>query len=173
MDVSGFYLRGLLHGIAAYMRKHGNWSVYLPERGRDDFPVEWLRKWNGHGIIACIHRAGIAPPLKRLRMPIVDVSSDRLIPSAPWVETDDAAIARCAAEHLLERGLKQFAFCGDNRHNWSILREKQFCASIQNAGHACRTYHPRSRWELTGEAELEHLAAWLAGNDANLAVTRT
>jgi LacI family transcriptional regulator len=37
----------------------------------------------------------------------------------PWVETDDAAIARMAAEHLLERGFKHFAFCGDRRYNWS------------------------------------------------------
>jgi len=43
IDTAGFVSRGLLHGIASYMRKQGNWSVYLPELDRRDFPTDWLR----------------------------------------------------------------------------------------------------------------------------------
>jgi LacI family transcriptional regulator len=49
----------------------------------------------------------------------------------PWVETDDAAIARMAAEHLLERGFKHFAFCGDRRYNWSNWRSEAFVGYVK------------------------------------------
>jgi LacI family transcriptional regulator len=32
--------------------------------------------------------------------------------TVPFVGVDNAAVARLAAEHLLARGFKQFAFCG-------------------------------------------------------------
>lgn len=46
-------------------------------------------------------------------MPVVDVGAARLIRSLPWFETDDGAIGHLAAEHLLERGFRQFAFAGE------------------------------------------------------------
>jgi len=46
-------------------------------------------------------------------VPVVDVGAARLIRSLPWFETDDGAIGHLAAEHLLERGFRQFAFAGE------------------------------------------------------------
>lgn len=58
------------------------------------------------------------------------------------METYDAAIARLAAEHLLERGFRHFAFCGDARFNWSRWREGHFRARIEAAGHALHRHEP-------------------------------
>src|SRR6185436_11903475 len=102
IETSNAYARGLLQGIMAYVRQHQPWSIYLPELGRGDVPP----RWRGDGIIARIETRAIARTVARTRLPVVDVSAGRHVRSIPWVETDDAAMARAAAEHLLERGFR-------------------------------------------------------------------
>jgi LacI family transcriptional regulator len=162
IETSNDYSRGLLHGIAAYIREHGQWSIYLSESSRGDHSLTWLSKWDGQGVIARIENSRISKAVKHLSIPVVDVSAARLIPSLPWVETDDVAIARLAADHLLERGFRHFAYCGDSRFNWSILREKEFSRIIQRFGFQCSICHPVSRLNSTKQTEVERRAAWLA-----------
>src|SRR5438094_10643097 len=91
VETSNAYARGLLRGVVSYIREHRSWSLYLSEHNRGDRPPRWLARWKGHGIIARIENASIAQALRRVRLPIVDVSAARLIPSLPWFETDDGA----------------------------------------------------------------------------------
>jgi len=113
IETSNAYARGLLAGIMAYVRQHQPWSIYLPELGRGDVPP----KWRGDGIIARIETKAIARTVARTKLPVVDVSAGRHVRSVPWVETDDAAISKLAVEHLLERGFRHLAFCGERRFN--------------------------------------------------------
>jgi len=80
----------------------------------------------------------------------VDVSAARLLPNLPWVETDDVAIARAAADHLLARGLRNFGYCGDDRFNWSRWRREAFHRYLTEAGVACSDGPSRG---MTGLAE--------------------
>src|SRR5438552_8431763 len=120
IETSNAYARGLLAGIMAFVRQHKPWSIYLPELGRGDTPPQWLSKWKGDGIIARIETPEIAKAVARTRLPVVDVSAARHIRTIPWVETDDRAIARVAVDHLLERGFRALAFCGEPRFKWSV-----------------------------------------------------
>ncbi len=161
IETSNAYARGLMRGVAAYMREHRRWSIYLSESSRGDHSLSWLRDWKGHGVIARIENDLIGKAVKRLRIPVVDVSAARMIPSLPWVETDDDAIARCAADHLLERGFRHFAFCGDTQFNWSVWREEQFIKIIQDAGHPCHLYRPPSGRNACGKAEIDSISTWV------------
>ena len=51
IETSKTYGRGLLRGIASYLKLHGPWSVYIDERSLDDPPPPWLHHWNGDGIL--------------------------------------------------------------------------------------------------------------------------
>ena len=126
IETSNAYARGLLRGVVAYIREHRPWSLYLAEHSRGDQPPAWLRQWRGDGIIARIETAAMARALRALKIPIVDVSAARLIPALPWFETDDAAFARLAFDHLRERGFVRYAYCGDSRFNWSKWRAEHF-----------------------------------------------
>ncbi len=130
------------------------------EQGRGDDPPPWLAGWKGDGIIARIETPRIARAVVRTGLPAVDLSAARLVPSLPWVETDDEMIARLAAEHLMERGFKRFAFCGDDRFNWSRWRETHFAARLQSAGHSCAAFRSAVG---TGDvaAEARELTRWL------------
>jgi LacI family transcriptional regulator len=140
IETSNAYARGLISGIVSYIREHQRWSIYLAEHRRGENVPSWLAQWKGDGVLARIENASISATLAKVRKPIVDMSSARLIPSLPWVETDDAAVARLAADHLLERGFKHFAFIGDRRYNWSRWRQQHFTRLIKEAGYDCAVY---------------------------------
>ena len=109
IETSNAYARGLLQGVVHYIREHRPWSFHLMEQGRGDDPPPWLAGWDGDGIIARIETPRIARAVVKTGLPAVDLSAARLVPTLPWVETDDEEIAQLAAEHLLERGFKRFA----------------------------------------------------------------
>lgn len=159
IETSNAYARGLARGVVAYIREHRPWSLYLSEHNRGDKPPGWLNHWDGHGIIARIENQSIAAALRNVPVPIVDVSAARLIPSLPWFETDDVAIAHIAADHLLERGFKHFGYAGDARFNWSKWRCEHFQNSIRAAGADCSIFNPSPG--LHEEVLVDDLARWI------------
>jgi LacI family transcriptional regulator len=137
IETSNAYGRGLLRGVMAYVREHSNWIMRLAEHGRGEVKRHELADWQGHGLLARIENAKIAAVVRGCARPAVDLSAARLLPHLPWVETDDAAIARLAAEHLLERGLRHFGYSGDPRFNWSKWRQEHFCRYLAKSGYRC------------------------------------
>jgi len=161
IETSNAYARGLLRGIVAYIREHRPWSLYLAEHGRGDQPPRWLRGWRGDGIIARIATPALAGALRHMKVPIVDVSAARLITSLPWFETDDAAFAQAAFEHLRERGFTRFGYCGDPRFNWSRWREEHFRRAAEMEGGQYFAYQPGRRFPRDDAAQVEDIARWL------------
>lgn len=161
IESSNAYARGLLAGITDYTRQHATWSISLPEQGRGEAPPPWLSRWNGDGIIARIETSTIARAVMATGVPVVDVSAAREVPSLPWVETDDTAIARLAYEHLEARGYHELAFCGDSRFNWSRWRQEEFQRLASKAGRPLSVFDAsrKSRGE-SGERE-SRLRSWV------------
>lgn len=163
VETSNAYARGLLEGIAAYVRQHQSWSIFLPEQRRGDAPPEALARWRGDGVIARIETAAVADAVRRLGLPAVDVSAARELPDLPWVETDDDAIARLAAAHFRERGFRHAGFCGDPRFNWSRWRCERFRQVAGEAGLTCSLYGADGRPAASWQAEHARLIRWVKG----------
>jgi len=163
IETSNSYARGLLEGVISYVREHESWSIYLPEQSRGERPPAWLGRWRGDGIIARIENATTADAVARTGLPLVDVSAARMLPAVPWVETDDAAIARTAFEHLVERGFRRLAFCGDPRFNWSNWRAEHFERLAGQAGCETWSYPPRGHLGRapSWNREYAELSAWV------------
>ena len=73
-------------------------------------------------------------------------------------------MARLAFEHLADRGLRQFAFCGlaPGEYLYMDQRRDFFCREVEARGLVCHVFEPdRSRRRLTWEEEQEQLVAWL------------
>jgi LacI family transcriptional regulator len=147
----------------AFVRENDSWSLYLPEMRRGEVPPGWLARWRGNGIIARVENRDTARAIRRIRLPTVDVSAARQLPEVPWVETDDLAIARAAAEHLAERGFRRFAYCGDPRFNWSQWREEHFCRSVANFGGTVSVFHSPATAKAATSWSIEYrrLADWV------------
>jgi LacI family transcriptional regulator len=127
-------------------------------------------KWYGseppHGIIASIHTPQLAKAVRNWHGPLVNVSS--VLHDLPWprVAPDSAAIARMAAEHLLQRGLRNFAFVGHPEHLYSVEREAGFRIALKSAGAEVSCFHARRDHPYEPHAEIRSLdrrvEAWLA-----------
>lgn len=163
IETSNAYARNLLSGVVSYLRTNSSWSVSLPEQHRGADPPAWLRSWKGDGLIARIETEAIARVVRKLNVPIVDVSAARHVPSVPWVETDDSAMAEAAFKHFRERGFQHFAFCGEPEFAWSNLREAGFIEAAHNSGFECHVFHSRSP-DVRGYSlarERKRMSRWL------------
>ena len=164
VETSNAYARGILLGIVSYIRAHQPWSIYLPEQGRGDTSADWLLRWRGDGLIARIENVRIAAIVARTGLPVVDVSAGRFLPQAPCVETDNLAIARAAVDHLMERGFRHLAFCGEPVFAWSNQRQKYFQQIAAQRGLRCFVFTPssgRSRKKVLLARQQRELAEWV------------
>ena len=171
IESSRAFGRGLLLGIAKYVREHGPWSIFLQERSLRDLSPGWLKNWSGDGIIARVEDRTMAQAIRRLGLPAVDLRC--LLPNLelPSVRPRDASIARLAAEHLLERGFRHFAFCGFTGADYSDARRDSFLERIASVGYRCHIFRDPAPPEKAGTLDYEEhglryenrVAEWLQG----------
>lgn len=159
VETSNAYARGLIAGIHKYVSERPGWSIYLAEHSRKETDFSWLEGWQGDGVLARIESEETAAFIRRLGLPTVDLSAAQLMPELPGVETDDHAIARLAVQHFAERGLKNFAFCGDERFRWSKKRSQSFAAQVLAQGVQAHFFEMKSHGMRA--MDRERLAGWL------------
>ena len=129
----GAYAHEVLKGVLDYIHDHQPWVLHQMRELPDS---EWPA-WEGDGILACCWGQPIQHLAEQVRLPFVDISDEPCAPFVSSVETDNAAVGRLAAEHLLERGLKHFAFCGFSGFKFSDDRRDAFMCHIQQTGFSC------------------------------------
>jgi LacI family transcriptional regulator len=169
IESSRSYGRELLMGIAKYVRIHGPWSIELEEGDPGEQFPKWFSRWKWDGIIARVSTPEMAELLRRTGVPVVDLSGSLPEARFPRIRSDEQAVGRMAAEHLLERGFKNFAFCGFNGTDWSDLRRVSFERRVSEAGFACQAFENPgpmqsfsiSDYEEHGERHERDLMAWL------------
>jgi LacI family transcriptional regulator, galactose operon repressor len=169
IESSRGYGRGLLQGIADYVRVHGHWSVYLERHHLYDVPPAWLKKWRGDGIIARVENPRLVDAIRAQQVPVVDLRGLGFQLQMPAILTDDEAGALMAAEHFLEKGFRNFAYCGYAGMRYSDVRSQVFHKTVSRAGFHCTIYHPTThprredivKQEQHGFVGEGKLAAWL------------
>jgi len=172
LETSTEYGRGLLRGILRYARLHGPWSLYVAP-GHLEQALPKAKTWSGTGIIARIHSLEMAKLIRATRLPFVASSLEESAPLGHGdtfgeIRTNSAAIARMAAAHLLERSLRQFAYCGFMACAWSLQREESFSQYLAERGFSCQVHRiklanwmQRPNWIANWEFEQPVLVDWL------------
>jgi LacI family transcriptional regulator len=114
IGTNNHFNRSIVTGIGRYSRKAGHWVTYVEDEPALKVPD--FRTWTGHGIIADLDDIRVARAVSRMKIPVVGLGgfSDATVldVNVPYVATDDDAIGRMGAEHLMGRGLRNFAYCG-------------------------------------------------------------
>jgi LacI family transcriptional regulator len=160
IEASRAYGRGLLEGVARYVREQGPWSIYFKPQGLREVTPRWLAHWKGDGILARFDDIAAARKLRRTKIPVVDLRGRLPNQGFPFIGVDNAGVADLALRHLLERGFKHFAFCGLARgeHPHMDERARCFIAGVKKSGFRCSHFVPRPN--LAWEDEQQELAAW-------------
>jgi len=163
VETSSAYGRQILRGVRRYVHTHQPWSIFLEQRALTSAPPGWLEDWDGNGIISRHTTDSLARAAARTRVPLIDLTDRHKTSGLPQVWSDDPAIGRLGADHLLERGFRHFAFCGFARESWSERRRSEFAAAVAAHGFSCGVYE--SPWFGTDahpwEEEQGRIMAWL------------
>jgi LacI family transcriptional regulator len=158
IETSREFGRELLNGIARYSKLHGPWSFYLEPRALKS-SVPRIKNWNADGII--MRNSVISSDLINLKLPtVLCLHESRRLKHLPVVTTDSKLIAKLASEHLLNRGMKNFAFCGFDSYEWSNERKEYFNSCIQEAGFNVNIYE-QSEKSIPWDKEQQLLTKWL------------
>ena len=159
------YGRGFCEGVASYTEVRRDWRLEMVEEGR-------LGRLDG--LIAHVMDDSRAEQFSRLGIPVV--ADFYRTPRRGFAQAlpDNAAIGRIAAEHFLERGFANYAFCGYDGIVFSDGRRAGFAAALAERGYEFASYRTPAkvmdgfnervilREELAPRAsDARGLAAWL------------
>jgi len=141
VETSGGYGRNVLRGIADYSRLNGPWSFYVLPRGHEQSLPD-MKQWRGTGIIARIESKAIATAIAAARVPVVSLDADPALLASQRAElrpgevrTNPTTSTQLAAQHLLDRGFRSFAFVGVRDQIWSMERQHAFVRIITEEHH--------------------------------------
>ncbi len=164
VETSSGYSRGILEGIGQYSHEHQEWSILFEERGLEELPPRWLKSWHGDGIIARTANRNIRRRLDKVHVPRVELLGLQEDEPAK-VHGDNRAAGRMAAVHLVECGLRNFAFFAGGEPWWIANCREAFCQELAGHGFSCDTYRPPAkdtrilpRWH---ESQEKSLTLWL------------
>jgi len=131
VDRSLNFVRGLLRGVRAYAIGKPEWIL------RDAAPqvrlLKAVEEWRPDGVIAGVVTPGLAQALRRLGVPVVDTANVLPRLRMPIVDVDPEAIGKLAAEYLLERQFRNFAFFGSRVAVYSQAQKNAFARRVREA----------------------------------------
>jgi LacI family transcriptional regulator len=160
------YGRGLLRGIAKYSKLHGPWSFYreTPFYGhfkQTKYRVCEFTKINADGMIVREPTPDQIEQFMKLKIPLI-ISPNLIHPKIPTVLTNAEKIGQLAAEHLLGRGFKNFAYCGFEEMEWSKNRYACFAQNIGQRNYKVDTFFAAVRKMINpNKKDQAKLAHWL------------
>ena len=160
VETSREFGRGLLHGIARYSRLHGSWRVYRWPGALDSPLPEWKSlKIDG----AIVRDVKVVEGLVHSGIPVIFAQHNKeSYAPYPSIITDSALIGNMAAEHFLDRGFRNFAYCGLDEFAWSRGRGQHWQQRLGQAGFTVSLYRPAaSKRGKALQNEQSRIADWL------------
>lgn len=161
------YDRKIARGIAAYMQDSERISIYVEED-------PWLKmpeksSWHGDGLIVSFDDPKIAEFVRNIDdIPCIGIGGGGgwFDPECeiPYFGTDDKKIGEIAADHLLERGFKNFAFCGykpTRINQWSQDRGSSFQWHLAEHDMTCHMFEDQTPSARYWDELQQSLKAWL------------
>jgi LacI family transcriptional regulator len=129
------YMRGIALGVMDYAHRVRAWNVRQAAATPESMSA--CRAWGIGGIVAAMGPV-IAPETlelaRRSHLPVVNISGQYLPDQSP----DFLAMA---ADHLIGRGFRNFAFFGHRIFGYSIRREEGFVSRLAGEGYSVHALH--------------------------------
>lgn len=167
-DFSWDDAKGILMGISRY--SGGNWEVMIDMKAAAINEKWWIRE-NWDGIITRHTSPMLLEVCRKRKIPLIDLNDSPRIPGFPKIRPDNFAIGHMGAEHFLERGFKNFAFCGLTE-SWAQERREGFVEALRLTGKHCNLLEEKySSEDPNWEAEQKsNIKAWLRELSRPLAI---
>ena len=134
LDPLSGYGSKILDGISRYVQQKPNWRISLFDRERGEL-ADLVANWQGDALICTVVDQRIHDAAASRTIPVINVAGLLDESTVVSVLSDDHAIGRMAAEHLLDRGFSNFAFVRlRDRTRYSETRGLGFQERVEEAG---------------------------------------
>ena len=131
VNAVGGYSRGVLRGVASFAAARA-WTLRVEGVNEQTINPLTPNKWSGF----LVQLAGPAEvkQFARCRLPLVNVSSSLTHSGLPTVITDDAAVGRLGADHLLRLGYRTLVFHAPDARAFATSRFNGFTLRARELG---------------------------------------
>jgi LacI family transcriptional regulator len=135
-EVSEFFYEGI-RGIMDYAEQSGRWQL-IGWRSEPMVPFDRIDLSVVDGVIGFFHERQWADVVTAAGVPAVNLSNLHEDLDLPRVASDDHAVGRAGAEHLLQRGYVHYGFVGPFSAWFARQRHAGFTSVIEEqAGRVC------------------------------------
>jgi LacI family transcriptional regulator len=169
VETSRGFGRDLLRGVSRYAQVHGPWCFHITA-GDYEQVVPQMKKWGGTGIIARVANDRVAKAIAKAGVPTValGLTDDQMRADSPLsavseLSSDPTAVAQLAADYLLARRFRSYAYVGIEGRAWSARRQQAFTQYLESLGRSVQVYpQPMRTQDALWENEQTILASWIA-----------
>src|SRR5207245_10300645 len=102
IETSHGYGRALLQGIMQYLRHHGSWSLYFQPQGLEARPPDWLKAWQGDGILVRVEDRAMARAVCQTGLHAVNLRVPITVLHLQVVVMHNTALAHFAFRYFCE-----------------------------------------------------------------------
>lgn len=159
------YDRGLTRGIAQYARLHGPWVFYskpqdyMSKKTGKKGLIEQIKKWQIDGII--MTHTQKTDNIIALGIPTIVANSTQEFPNAPLVLSDAVMVGKIAAQHFVNRGFQNFAYCGFENMAFSQARAQSFADNLSDQRFKTDFYKQKKTRLKKNLDQLASIAQWI------------
>lgn len=162
LELQNSYAREVFAGFVGHAARQKDWEV-IPVSGRAVLQPGFAAEYGFDAILINEPEPREIARAHRLPVPVVNTAShDGAVP-IPSVMSDNRSIGTMAAEFLLGKGHREFAFCGNRSRSSARERLAGFSRAAAQAG--CRvtsSWHPSGKPRDPYEPKIEReLTKWL------------
>lgn len=134
-----------------------------------DLLLASLRDWKPCAIVT-EYLAGLTEALVELGYPVLLVPSDQPVAGVFHVDIDDVAIGRLAAEHLIARGYRKFAFVGRGDAHYAKQRLEGFQSVVGEVPVYWEEFRDWRQYDEYWREPDEDMVGWLAAQETPLGI---
>jgi LacI family transcriptional regulator len=158
---SAVNVRRLTPGLAPFVAMGYDFWIIDLYRQRDVLLAS-LKEWKPCAIVT-EWLPGLTEALVELGYPVILVPSDESVAGVFSVDTDDVAVGRLAAEHLIARGYRDFAFVGRSDAHYAKQRLQGFQAVVGEITTYWEEFRDWRAYDEYWRDPDEDMVGWLAG----------
>jgi LacI family transcriptional regulator len=155
-------LRHILRGVCRYAIVNTDWHLRIAS-GIPERILPLLKKTGVNGMFVAIHSKRLMSNVAAMKLPCVGMDCLEVPKVLPYLTADSFQAGRLAAEHLLERGFKHFAYYSPSSYFWSIWRRDGFCQRIRKAGYTTSVYDPAVAGKKYDKYDWQSGRTWMKG----------
>ncbi len=169
VDTAKGYDRGLLKGIAKFASLQKSWVfIKRPQLYKQRLShaknILWLKETICDGVVVRVEDAQQMAEIQHMKSPavVMSYSSERLENGFCYLEVNNQKVGQMAAEYFINRGYRNFAFCGYNQYYWSNQRLESYRRALKEKSFRVWVYrHPRPRKFIDVQRERMLVMNWL------------